>query len=318
MAYIGLRFKSWKQFYLLSILSVLQGTYNEIPMDLRPFGTFLKLVVAPVGLIWLVTSLFTDKLFSATNPIWPLLSIALILNQLALTMFAFRMRMALRAFGIDVSLYQAQRIHLQSMFYFFVLPMTVGLEAARFGKIKYLLNAQTSGIGLASSLLVDRLIGALAAVLLAIAVWPMLDFQIPLNWHQDGFLPWVTMGLVAVIAVPVGRKVLRSLPSFSTVAKPSIDRLSTPVCNGSLRCRAWCKYKGRFCANSFCNLRKYDFRDSPSVFCRCRASRGRWVGGVGCHGRATREGASIRYDCLHRQAYCRTGRGCLGIYRWCA
>lgn len=198
-------------------------------MDIRPFVTFLKLVVAPVGLIWLVTSLFSDQLFSATKPSWPLLAIALVLNQLALAMFAFRMRVALRAFSIDVSFYQAQRIHLQSMFYFFVLPMTVGLEAARFGKIKYLLNAQASAIGLASSLLVDRLIGALAAVLLAIAVWPMMDFRIPLSWHQDGLLPWVAVGLVAVIAVPIGRKVLRFVPSFSAVAKPSIHQLNAAM-----------------------------------------------------------------------------------------
>jgi uncharacterized membrane protein YbhN (UPF0104 family) len=198
-------------------------------MNIRPFVTLLKLVVVPIGLIWLATSFLTDQLSAITNPNWWLLATALVLNQLALTMFALRMRLALRSFGINVSLYQAQRIHLQSMFYFFVLPMTVGLEAARFGKIRYLLNTQSSWIGLASSLVVDRLIGALAAVLLAIAIWPMIDFQIPLRWHQEGFLPWVIVGLAVAIAIPIGRKVAQSLPRFTTGERPDIKRLNAAM-----------------------------------------------------------------------------------------
>ena len=58
------------------------------------------------------------------------ISLAVIFNQIALSLFAARMRIMLKVFGINISGVQSLRIHLQSVLYFFVLPMTVGLEAA--------------------------------------------------------------------------------------------------------------------------------------------------------------------------------------------
>lgn len=190
---------------------------------------FVKLIVAPFGLVWLITSLITTQLIPDVELNWRMIAGAMVLNQLALIMFALRMRVALRAFSIDVSLSQAHRIHLQSMLYFFVLPMTVGLEAARFGKIKHLLADKASGGGLASGLFADRIIGALAAVLLAIAVWPIIDFKLPLNWDQSKALPWLLVGAVLALGVPVGLKLLRSIPSLDPVPLPDLGRLATAL-----------------------------------------------------------------------------------------
>lgn len=189
------------------------------------FVTFLKLVVAPVGLIWLVASLFKDPLPTGEKLNWALLAAALAANQMALTMFAVRMRVILRAFSIEVTFSQAQRIHLQSMFYFFVLPMTVGLEAARFGKIKYLLQGKANGMGLASSLVADRLVGALTAVALALAVWPMMDFNISFHWQEYGLLPWAVIGVAVILGLLIYRKFRGSLQKIRLESKPEIGAL---------------------------------------------------------------------------------------------
>lgn len=109
---------------------------------------------------------------------------AIIANQIALSLFALRMHVMLGIFGIKISRLQALRIHLQSVFYFFALPMTVGLEAARFAKVKSIVGEGATAITLGSALLADRLIGALAALLLAAALVPLMNFKILFQWDM--------------------------------------------------------------------------------------------------------------------------------------
>jgi uncharacterized membrane protein YGL010W len=66
---------------------------------------------------------------------------------------------------------QAQRIHLQSLFYYFFVPMTVGLELSRFAKLKVIVNdLRTSDV--LASMLTDRMVGVTAAALVAVACLP--------------------------------------------------------------------------------------------------------------------------------------------------
>src|SRR5436190_10418564 len=96
----------------------------------------LKLLLVPIGLAILASQLMRDPRLGVVGLDPVLVVAALLVNQVALLLFAMRMRLALRVFGIGLTLMQSLRVHLQSVFYFFVLPMTVGLELARFAKIK--------------------------------------------------------------------------------------------------------------------------------------------------------------------------------------
>jgi len=160
----------------------------------------IKLIAVPAGLIWLVSELLADtRLEHVQIDPW-LLAAALATNQLALLLFALRMRIVLSAFDIVLSLHQTIRIHLQSMFYFFVIPMTVGLEAARFAKIKSAAAGSTiPSTDLGAALLTDRLIGAFAALAIALALCPFIQFQMPADWRFNTSALWLpAIGLIVM------------------------------------------------------------------------------------------------------------------------
>lgn len=169
----------------------------------------IKLLLVPAGLIALAASLLDDPRFPhlSIGPL-PILA-ALALNQVALLLFAIRMKAVMGAFGVPVSVPQSLRIHLQSMFYFFALPMTVGLEVARFAKIKRLLGDRADNAGLSYALLADRMVGALAAVLVAAALLPFVG--VPVLKLERAIPGWVAAGLGACVLVGgyVARSALR-------------------------------------------------------------------------------------------------------------
>ena len=137
----------------------------------------LKLLVVPAGLALLAIELAGDARLGAITIHAGLLAAALAVNQAALTLFAARMQVTLRVFGVALTLVQGLRVHLQSMFYFFVLPMTVGLEVARFAKIRSLLGERAATGALTYALLADRLVGAGAALAIALALLPFVRFE---------------------------------------------------------------------------------------------------------------------------------------------
>lgn len=85
--------------------------------------------------------------------------LAIVVNQLALWVFSLRMRSVLEAFDIQISRLQAHKIHLQSVFYYFVLPMTIGLEMSRYVKVKALVGDGLKPLMLGAALLADRIAG---------------------------------------------------------------------------------------------------------------------------------------------------------------
>lgn len=156
-----------------------------------------KLFLVPIFL-WVISQHISDKYDVNLLKIDMLLIFpAIIINQIALSLFAIRMQVILGVFGIKISQLQSLRIHLQSVFYFFVLPMTVGLEAARFAKVKSIVGEEATAVALGSALLIDRLIGAFAALFLATIILPFMDFKLLAQW-----------GMVSSIAVFVGGSAL--------------------------------------------------------------------------------------------------------------
>ena len=168
---------------------------------LRRAGILVKLIAVPVFLGFVTAKLLHDphiRLFRV-NPASLLaasLLAALLINQVALCLVALRMKLVLRIFTIRISYFQSLRIHLQSMLYYFVVPMTVGLEAARFAKIKNRLGDKVSAATLGSALVGDRLIGAVAALIWAIALLPVISIHLVVR--QDWKMPLVLVGLACV------------------------------------------------------------------------------------------------------------------------
>src|SRR5207237_9242534 len=98
----------------------------------RYVALVFKLLVVPIGLGILAMQVASDPHLRLVSIDPKALLVALAVNQAALLLFAMRMQLALRAFGATLTIGQSLRVHLQPMFYFFVLPMTVGWEVARF------------------------------------------------------------------------------------------------------------------------------------------------------------------------------------------
>lgn len=155
-----------------------------------------RLLLPPAALFFLLSQVHTD--------LWPRVALrqsewlvlALVVNQATLVMFAARLRSILSLFDIRIGFLASMRIHLQSMFYFFAVPMTVGLEISRFVKIRAIADSAPV-TALTAALLFDRLLGAGSALAVAALCLPFLNIGIPLQ----SIPPWAALLLGAALAV---------------------------------------------------------------------------------------------------------------------
>lgn len=88
--------------------------------------------------------------------------------------FGLRLKRSAAIEGIAISSLNAVKIHLQSQFYFFCVPV-VGMDAARFLKIKNSSTFPTTNSSVAKVLIYDRLAGVLGALVVALACLPFLQ-----------------------------------------------------------------------------------------------------------------------------------------------
>ena len=155
-----------------------------------------KLIVVPIGLGILAMEVVNDPRLGLVTVDPKALAAALAVNQVCLLLFAMRMQLVLRVFGVALTTGQSLRVHLQSTFYFFVLPMTVGLEMARFTKIRNLVGDRATTGALTYALLVDRLVGALAALILTLVLLLFVELKGLVRW--GGSAPWLLGGIAAI------------------------------------------------------------------------------------------------------------------------
>ena len=169
----------------------------------------LRLVLVPALLVWILGRIggLDGSRFALAEPLWLLLGLAV--NQLALAVFAARLQWVLRLCAVRIGWLTALRIHLQSMFYFFAVPMTVGLEIARFVKIRAV-DPQASKAGLTTALLLDRLLGAAAALGLGLLLWPRFRGWLAQVWALTrgrrlglAALFWLSMAMHVLFAAGV-------------------------------------------------------------------------------------------------------------------
>jgi uncharacterized membrane protein YbhN (UPF0104 family) len=200
-------------------------TDNGVPLPPRrrfPLWLLaLKIALVIGGLLvllhWALQRLPND---TGTLAPWSLLG-AILLNQLALFAAAWRLQATLAAFGVRIGRRQAVRIHLQSLFYFFFVPMSVGLEIARFIKIRAI-DPRVSAKRLLFALLLDRLLGLVAAVAMVTALLPLVMPEVLSQlWHPA----WIAVVMLASLVVagtlwlhaPSRRRLLDVLAAISEV-----------------------------------------------------------------------------------------------------
>lgn len=165
------------------------------------FGA-LRLILVLAAIVWTLLG-YADLQWRSPEVAKPvLLAAGLAVNQLALAVFAVRMQLVLKVLKVQISWGAALRIHLQSMFYFFVLPMSVGLEVSRFVKIRRIQPTATLA-QLSSALLFDRLIGAGSASAVALLCLPFVTVIIPPAFPSWA---WIAGGAVTglIVALALG------------------------------------------------------------------------------------------------------------------
>jgi len=126
-----------------------------------------------------------------------LLLAAIAVNQFAILLIGWRMGVGLRLFGIELSMRESMRIAIQSQFYFFFVPVSASNEVARYLKIKAV-RPETSMHELVVALILDRVMGLTACVLIAIAALPVVGLR-PIG--GVALAPGWLLAIVAIVAI---------------------------------------------------------------------------------------------------------------------
>jgi len=157
----------------------------------------LKMGLVLVGLgflmVWAGEGLPAERLSLSAAA----LILTLALYQAALFAAALRLQGTLAAFGITITARQAFVIHLRSLFYFFFVPMSVGYEITRFIAVRRI-DAAASVKQVVIALLMDRVLGLLAAVLALAALAGMV---LPASAWAGIDLTWVLVTVLAALAL---------------------------------------------------------------------------------------------------------------------
>ena len=160
-----------------------------------------KLIIVPIGIGWVMYKAGSEGGVFAT--VWrsDLILAALVLNEVALWMLSVRLARILSIFSASLSTVEAFKINLQSLFYFLVVPTSLGMETLRYLRINQAVP-QLSKTETVSALLLDRLIGvASALIIFAVAGWwtvPRLSASISFG-YQLLLLPILIAGGIVML-----------------------------------------------------------------------------------------------------------------------
>lgn len=128
--------------------------------------TFIKYPLVLAILYWLVATAWPSlQKLMMHGVTWLWLMLGLAVFQVAIMFFAQRFRLVLRASGIYRCYRHVLAIYIRSIIYFFITPGGIGVEAARYAALK---DENTSSTALLSALLMDRIMGMFAAVVLGL------------------------------------------------------------------------------------------------------------------------------------------------------
>ncbi|OSM06866.1 lysylphosphatidylglycerol synthase transmembrane domain-containing protein [Magnetofaba australis] len=162
--------------------------------------------------------------------------LALALAIIPALILALRFQLVLRMWELRISLKDAVRIHLQSLFYMFFMPVSVGMEVSRFAKTRHLLP-EGSGTALATALVFDRILGLVFYILIAMALFPFVTLQreltlfgvtLDLSTGIAWAAPGVVVAMLVVIWVAWRRGLFDKLREMAPRMAPALrDHLGT-------------------------------------------------------------------------------------------
>lgn len=152
--------------------------------------------------------------------------LALAVNQLTLVLTATRFHRVLSANHLHTPWRAIFAIHLQSMFYFFFVPMTVGLELSRFAKLKRL-HPGVPNTALGATILLDRFVGVAGALVFTALSLPWVALHehtaVTLGWQRA--LALAGAGIVAFLALLAWPRARHQLLEAWRVVAPNCHRL---------------------------------------------------------------------------------------------
>jgi hypothetical protein len=176
----------------------------------------VKLAIVPVGVGFIILALLRQSpaVALSLSPGW--LLAAVLCLEAALWLVSLRLVHILTIYEAPLSSLTALRINLQSMFYFLVVPTHAGMEAVRFLGLRAAAPAAGNAV-IASTLVLDRLLGVLAAgVLFAGAAANILPERL------QAFAPRLDIGLglagLAALALIAGTAAVFTLRRSQRVA----------------------------------------------------------------------------------------------------
>jgi uncharacterized membrane protein YbhN (UPF0104 family) len=150
-----------------------------------------------------------------------------------LLLISLRLVQLLRIFRSRVEFWRTFRINMQALFYFLAVPTSAGMEAVRFARLRTL-AANATGAEIASTLVLDRVIGAVAALV----VFAMSGIFVVARPHGTFSLNLATVAALVTVcaALPIAlflSRRLRELASelAATMAR-SVQQLAAIVALG--------------------------------------------------------------------------------------
>lgn len=159
----------------------------------NPWVICLKLIGVPIGLLVIVGIAATELPDHQGSFEYTFFLLSLLVNQAALLVVAVRLKLSLLTRRYHLPIKQAVRIHFQSMYYFFVLPMTVGIELSRIAKL-IVLQPSFSKVSISLATFFDRLVGVFAPLTITVLLGPRyFDYDIVSTSN------WIPASLVAVV-----------------------------------------------------------------------------------------------------------------------
>lgn len=190
---------------------------------IRAGAAILKLVVVPVAIGWVVLSLTQRSLDVSVSLHAGWLVAAVVGYQLALWVVSLRLVQLLAVYQAPLPRGAALRINLRSMFYFLVIPTQAGMEAVRFFGLRSSAPGASNG-AITATLLLDRVLGALAAALLfAVAALAVVPGRLPVTWRdfEIGVGPSILLfSILLVVAVVAARLVVRRVDAIAALVAP--------------------------------------------------------------------------------------------------
>jgi len=177
---------------------------------------FLKLGIAAALIFWMVHSGRLDlRALERAGSQWPTLCLIAALFYLEIFVLSLRWWALARALGLDLSRKSSFSLTMTGMLFNAVVPGSVGGDVL---KAYYARRAGPDKFGAVASILVDRAMGLLSLVLLAVAGAAWNFRQLSLNTDLRAF--WITLGVVLVIAAAAGIAAMAASARLSSMLIP--------------------------------------------------------------------------------------------------